>query len=265
MSTLRFISPAAIYDLALRAYREVGFKTTRHPDGRVEVMDVPTETQALMDTFQAMLCDAVDPPILGPRLTTGFPPPLSSAYLANILRDHAEAKTVNGVGVRAYELQLLELLETHGDALVSLLLNAEARGGEVREDKSARQLVRLFVDAVDGLLMYEDKAIADFAERRDPQPNVQTGPRKWLSRLRKARAMVPKSTLRPWESAPKLGDGEGDVATDLATKLTNAIIRYVASLSPDSQYSPSNEVASLHGTLQEVFLKLGAPSGVGAK
>jgi hypothetical protein len=45
-------------------------------------------------------------------------------------------------------------------------------------------------ESVSGLLMYEDDAIRDFAERRDPCPNVVTGPRKWLKRIREARAQI---------------------------------------------------------------------------
>lgn len=46
---------------------------------------------------------------------------------------------------------------------------------------------------VEGLLMYEDAAIQNFAERRDPCPTVQTGPRKWLNRIRSAHANIPTS------------------------------------------------------------------------
>lgn len=58
-----------------------------------------------------------------------------------------------------------------------------------RAAKATAALVEL-VGAVDGLLIYEDEAIAAFAERRDPCPNVMTGPRKWLQRIRAARKTI---------------------------------------------------------------------------
>jgi hypothetical protein len=54
----------------------------------------------------------------------------------------------------------------------------------------AEGLLRVMRESVSGLLMYEDDAIRDFAERRDPCPNVVTGPRKWLKRIREARAQI---------------------------------------------------------------------------
>lgn len=56
--------------------------------------------------------------------------------------------------------------------------------------EAAEGLLRVMRESVNGLLMYEDDAIRDFAERRDPCPNVVTGPRKWLKRIREARVDI---------------------------------------------------------------------------
>ena len=64
---------------------------------------------------------------------------------------------------------------------------------------SLKHEIAILAESVDGLLMYEDEAIAQFAERRDPMPHVMIGPRKWLDRIRKSRKNLPKNILKPWE------------------------------------------------------------------
>ncbi len=78
--------------------------------------------------------------------------------------------------VKSREILIDELNASHA-ALRSRLTAAEG-------------LLRVMRESVNGLLMYEDDAIRDFAERRDPCPNVVTGPRKWLKRIREARAQI---------------------------------------------------------------------------
>jgi len=82
--------------------------------------------------------------------------------------------------------------------LIRLIRKARAERDRLRTERNA--LAEL-LHPIDGLMMYEDEAIADFAARRDPCPNVITGPRKWLARIRAARANVPRSVIKPWEES----------------------------------------------------------------
>jgi hypothetical protein len=63
----------------------------------------------------------------------------------------------------------------------------------VKELEAERAALVALVAPIDGLLLYEDHAIEVFAKRTDPCPLVITGPRKWLMRIREARAALPKS------------------------------------------------------------------------
>lgn len=67
------------------------------------------------------------------------------------------------------------------------------------ECKALKLVLSDLSSSIDGLLMYEDEAIATFAERKDPGPNVMTGPRKWLARIRAGRKNVKSAWLKPWE------------------------------------------------------------------
>lgn len=83
--------------------------------------------------------------------------------------------------------------------MAGLLTDIDKRDAEIERLRAERNALLALIDPIDGLLMYEDKAIEDFAARRDPMPHVHTGPRKWLARIRAARANVPKSVTKPWE------------------------------------------------------------------
>jgi hypothetical protein len=76
----------------------------------------------------------------------------------------------------------------------------ETLRAENRRMRAERESLAILLECVDGLMMYEDKAIEAFAERKDPCPTVMTGPRKWLRRMREVRPKFPTSATKPWEN-----------------------------------------------------------------
>jgi hypothetical protein len=61
-SALKSISPERISELAAQAYRELGYRMMTFGDGTVGVLNCPAKTVRLMNAFQALLMDEVDPP-----------------------------------------------------------------------------------------------------------------------------------------------------------------------------------------------------------
>jgi hypothetical protein len=62
VSALKSISPVRISELAAQAYRALGYQMVTFADGSVGVLRCPRKTIELMNTFQALLMDEVDPP-----------------------------------------------------------------------------------------------------------------------------------------------------------------------------------------------------------
>ncbi len=71
-SACKTITPARISQIALGAYKACGYRTVSFPDGSVGVLKCAPKTILLMNTFQALLMDEVDPPPMGdPDLNGG--------------------------------------------------------------------------------------------------------------------------------------------------------------------------------------------------
>jgi len=67
------IDPVRISELAAKAYRELGYRTVTFGDGSIGVLNCPPKTIRLMNTFQALLMDEVDPPPMTDPTLQGDP------------------------------------------------------------------------------------------------------------------------------------------------------------------------------------------------